>query len=429
LATIFFVAWLMIVLFIMSQPSASVALTVPKFKFKIEPSISLSGQLDTNFFWAEENEREVYTYLIQPGIRLGAETAKSSVRLNYTLEGYLYEDKSDVPPGEKAADDDNYIGHLVVFDARYLPTTRLTLGLDEFFYRTRDPALSDVLSNSIDRRKYNINRLTPLLFYDFKNRFSAGLRYRWQEIDYVDTNIDDSTEHRLFFNVLYTPARSMTFDLDFQHWTLDYKEGGFVDYTSDQLKLSLQKRYKFFAFEGGLGYHNRSFEAPIFEDRSTVAYKLAIIGQNPPPPETKRYLGKEFRKARSHIYLVAERNFNNLASIYTGDRFTLSVGHVFWEKILTRVGGYYQKSDYENFVGLTPAGNIDFRDDEISHISGSVGYLIKKRIALTFTTGNRRRDSNLAGFSFDNTFFILRLDFNYDIGSRGGFGEEGAYYY
>ena len=405
-----------IVLFIPSIPAVGLA----ESKIIIKPMISASWRLDSNFYKAEDNERDVYTYLLQPGIQLGWETAKSEVLLSYTLEAYFYDDKSDVPPGEVPADDENYVGHLAVFDAKHSLTDRLTLGLHDSFYITREAAESDKFSNSIDRKKYTVNRLTPLVFYDFENRFSVGLRYRWTDIDYADADGDDSTEERWLCNLLYNPTRTTTLDLDYQRWTLDYKLGG-AEYTSDQIKLLLQKRYKYFAFNGGIGYHNRSFEDPDLGDQDTIAYILSVTGQNPPPPEQTRRLGQQYLRAKSHIYFAAERNFNNLGYYYdmfTADRFTMSTGHVFQEKILAGVKGYYQISDYIE---------TDRKDDTYD-ISASIGYLIKKEMTLSFIAGREERDSNWAGYDYKNRYFMLKFDFNFDIGSRAGYTEEASYY-
>ena len=58
--------------------------------FTIEPTATVSGQLDSNFYKTENNEEEVYTYLLQPGIQLGAATAKSKLDFIYTLDAYFY---------------------------------------------------------------------------------------------------------------------------------------------------------------------------------------------------------------------------------------------------------------------------------------------------------------------------------------------------
>ena len=100
----------------------------------IKPMFTVGGRLDSNFYKTENNEREVYTYFLRPGIQLGIQTAKSKINFNYTLDAYFYDDKSAVPAGERSADDENYIGHHAVLDARYPPTDRLTVGLNDYFY-------------------------------------------------------------------------------------------------------------------------------------------------------------------------------------------------------------------------------------------------------------------------------------------------------
>jgi len=104
-----------------------------KTKYTIEPMLTLSGQLDSNFYRTEDNEREVYTYLIQPGLHLGAETPKSELNLYYTLDVNRFEDKSDVPAGQQPADEGNYIGHIVNLDALHSPFEKLTLVLNDQF--------------------------------------------------------------------------------------------------------------------------------------------------------------------------------------------------------------------------------------------------------------------------------------------------------
>ncbi len=104
--------------------------------------------------------------------------------------------------------------------------------------------------------------------------------------------------------------------------------------------------------------------------------------------------------------------------MFTAHRFTLSTGHVFQEKILTGVKGYYQISDYIETE----------REDDTYDISASIGYLIKKEMTLSFIAGREERDSNWAGYDYKNRYFMLKFDFNFDIGSRAGYTEEASYY-
>lgn len=129
-------------------------------KFTIKPKIAASWQTDSNFYKAETNKKEVYTYLVQPGLEFGYQTAKSRILLDYTLNAYYYDDQDDVPAGQKAESENNFFGHTARLSARTQPFGRLLLGLDELFYKTRDAGLSDTFSNAIDRDKYYINQVT-----------------------------------------------------------------------------------------------------------------------------------------------------------------------------------------------------------------------------------------------------------------------------
>ena len=399
-------------------------------KFTIKPMISVDGRFDSNFFLTEDNERGVYTYVVAPGVMLGMETPKLKVDLAYTLEAYFYDEKDDTPLGEQSANDLNYAGHLAALRARYDMTPRLTLGLDDSFYVSRYPTYYERLSDSTDRRKYYINRLTPMIYYDFENKFSTGVRYQWEKLDYTESDYEDSTANRFFFDLLYDPSRTLTFDLEYQYWTRYYVTNPPDDYKSNQISLAAQKRYKYFSFDGKVGYHNRSVDDPLEleRDANEFIYKVSITGENPPPPEIRRHLGEAPVRAKSHIYLAAEQNFNDVGDTYTAQRFTLSAGHVFLGKILTLARGYYQLSDYDSETGTTPGGHLEIRDDKTYNVYGRVGYLITKAMTVSFTAGKENRDSNLAGYDYDNDYVYLRFDFNYDIAGRGEFGEEAVYY-
>ena len=153
-------------------------------KFNIQPRIFTSWERDSNFFLAESLEREVYTYKISPGVKVDFESAKTNLKLDYTLDQNYYKDQDTVPPNEKPAEDENYTGHTFTGEARYQAFDRLLVGLNGSYYLTRDPAQSDNLGNSIDRDKYDIIRITPLLFYKFGDKFDVGLRYRYTELNY-----------------------------------------------------------------------------------------------------------------------------------------------------------------------------------------------------------------------------------------------------
>ena len=373
---------------------------------------------DSNFFKAEENERSVFTLLVAPGAEFKFETPKMMIRLALTLEAYLYEDLDSVPSGEREASDDNYLGPLGIIDLQYSPTRRLALGLANSYYITRDPSQSDQFSTAIDRRKYGINRLTASTFYDFENRFSIGARYRWTDITYFEGDVGDSTEHRGILNVLYNPRRTSTFDLEYQIWSQRYEVTEFQDYNSNQIKLIYQKRFKYWSFDGGIGWHYRDYQEPGVGSVDTLAYKFAALYQNPPPPEITQYRGEAIVRAKSHAYLALERNFNDLGANYRADRLTSSLSHVFKDKIRASLRGYFQRNDYI----------FTDREDDVWEFNIGIGYLITQKMEISAIGGRQERDSNVRGLSYTNNYALLRFDFNYDLGARAGYSEEGSYY-
>lgn len=125
-----------------------------KTRFIIKPRISAGARLESNYFLTENDERGVYTFLIQPGFRFGVEKPKLTVNLDYTAEIYFYRDMHDIDSGQQKADDLNYVGHLAALQIAYALTPRLMLNLNDAFYLSRYPAAYDRLSNSTNRKTW-----------------------------------------------------------------------------------------------------------------------------------------------------------------------------------------------------------------------------------------------------------------------------------
>ncbi len=377
------------------------AISLKAADITIKPKIATRWKTDGNFFKAETGERKVDTYLVQPGIDLGFETPKTKVLLNYTLNAYYYDDRDTVPSDQRKADDDDYVGHTVVFNSRYRAFDRLLIGLDDSYNKTRDPADSDKLSNTTDRDKFEINRLTPSLFYDFGAKFTAGLRYRNTVTDYSKNDKEDSTEHRGMFDLIYNFTRKTSLDLEYQRWKMDYDKTT-SDYTSDQIQLIFRKQFNYVAIKAGGGYHERDFDDPTLKNIDTLAYTISVRAQNPPAPEAR---------PRSYLQFSAELNFNNQGiadSYYKAHRFSVDAGHIFLEKLKVDIGGYYQNSDYERTT----------REDDLYFISGSIGYMFADYLTFSVSANYEDRDSNLSGCDYDNKSVMATLDFGYDIGGR-----------
>ena len=364
--------------------------------FDIVPKLLASWQYDSNYFLANTNERPVFTYLLQPGIDLGIQTAKSSVELDYTLNAYWYDDRDTVPPGERAASDDDYVGHTFDLKMRYQAFTRLQFGLDELYLLTRDPAQSDAFSDSILRLKYHLNALTPFLVYEFGPKFSVAARYRNTKINYVDTDIGDSDENRGIFDFIYNLNSRNSIDLQYQYWQKNYDVA--TDYTSNQVKLIFRRQMRAFDIIVGGGYQNRKFDDSDLGDIGAFTYNVAIDGEI-------------LEKRRAYATLSAEQNLNDQSfgdDYFIATRFSLIGGYEFTSKLSAGALASYQISDYQ----LTP------RKDNTYTVSGNVNYRLARWMALNVAVGYENRDSNINGLSYDNTFVIASLNFFYELGRK-----------
>jgi len=367
-------------------------------KVVIEPFVSASWQMDSNYFKAETNEREVYTYTIQPGIRLGLESDKSLLNFNYSFDAHYYEDKGGaVLTGQPSADEGDFFGHTAVLQARYKLFRRLTLALDDSFYNTRDPGQSDALSNATTRDKYSTNRLSPGLFYDFGSKFSTGLQYRNIITDYSPAGNEDSLEHAGIFDLIYNFNRTLSLDLQYEHAQMNY-DLTTSDYESNQVKLILKKEFRLLGLEIGGGYHNRTFDNQTISDIERFVYHINIDA-------------KESLLFARHVKIYYDANFNDQGlgdAYYLAHRVTLSITHDFTKKLHGNLGGYYQLSDYET----------SDRDDNTYNVSGGISVDVLRWLRFAVSAGYEKRDSNQTGLDYDNTFFMVNLRTAYDFGKK-----------
>lgn len=120
-------------------------------KMVIKPILKAGWRYDSNYFKSETDDHAVSTYSVKPGILVGYETAKSIISLDASLDFQKYHDEDDVPAGLAGADEDDYTGQLAVFKAESQLFDRLSIGLDETYMKTRDPASSEQYSNATER--------------------------------------------------------------------------------------------------------------------------------------------------------------------------------------------------------------------------------------------------------------------------------------
>jgi hypothetical protein len=382
--------------------------TIAASKINIQPRISSSWEADSNFYRAEDLERKVYTYTVSPGLKAEFEGAKTNLMLDYALNAIYYEDKDALPAGEKSAKDEDYIGHTFTGEARYQAFDRLLVGLNGSYYLTRDPAQSDNLGNSIERDKYSITRITPLLLYEFGPKFTAGLRYRNTKLDYSSENREDSNENRGIFDLAYHFTTKTSMDLEYQYWQKDYSFNT-SDFTSHQAKLIFRRQFRIFNFEAGAGYQKRSFDDPYVDNESAFTFNLNFSGE------------QTIADRRTRVSFSVEQNLNDQSegnNYFLATRFVLNAGHEFTRKVLGEVGAYYQISDYQNTYGLNSDGAIEKRYDKTYDFFGKINYKFARWLVFSVTGGYEKRDSNIAGLSYTDTYFIANIGFAYDLGSK-----------
>lgn len=383
-----------------------VALSTSAFaegKIVIQPKVQIAVQNDSNFWKAEEREVSVNTYSAKPGLVFGYETAKSKLDLDATVDFYRYDDQDTPPPGVRDASEDDFTGFSVILAGQTQPTDRLTLGLEDSLFRTRDIAQSDPLSNSVSREEYTINTLAPNVYYDFGNKFAARTTYRNTATDFKDTG-EDSLENRGIFDLEYNLNRTSTVFLEYGIWSRDYDQDS-SDYLSNQLTLNYGKQFNYFGILAGAGYHKRTFDEDSMDDLDMFSWSVVIQGQNPQLPE---------KNPRSHMQLTLKQDMNDDGTgdeYYTATVVGLEAGYMFLQKLDTSLNLVFQNSDYQD--------SPDDRNDDTWTVSGKVAYPVwKEYMILGLEAGIENRDSNIEGLSYDNTFVMLTLDFNYDLGSR-----------
>ena len=379
--------------------------TTPSFakgKVTIKPHLDFSWQMDSNYHKSAAAKKEVYTYSVKPGLEAGYKTDKTTLTFYYAIDVLRYHDQDTIPAGSIKADDHDYAAHNGILSLQSQVTDRLLVGVEDQYLKTRDPANADTSNNAVDRFKYTINSFSPMLLYTFGDKFGVGLKYTNFDTSYDRRSEgEDSNENRGTFDFYYYLNELTSFDLNYQIWNRDY-DGTTSDYDSHQVMLNINHQFNYFIFSAGAGYHTRKFDKNTHKDIDSPSWQASILGQNPPDAQGI---------PKSSLLVAVSQNFNNSGSgetYYTTTSLNARFTWLFYERVNFTFDGYFQNADYETGP----------RNDDTWKISAALDWLITDFVSLGVEGGLEERDSNQAGRDYENDYFMLNLELNYDFASR-----------
>ncbi|MEE9610801.1 MAG: outer membrane beta-barrel protein [Desulfatiglandales bacterium] len=360
----------------------------------IKPILLVEEQYSDNFYRAETDEATVWVTRVSPGIDIDMFTERSRLALDYRFSYFWHQDNED----DIDASADDYAGHDFSLFAATLFFTRLTMGLDEVFFLTREPTSSDRFSQAVERNKYWQNRISPFTIYDLAENGEIKLSYRYEILNYIEsrTPTEDSKEHRGILTLTYHLNSTNHLDLENQFWTRVY-EGASSDYDSYQAKLIYRREFTdYLKGQVGAGYHRREFDNELLEDLDAFAFDASLVGET------------DITK----ISLFLEYNINDFTqgdAYFIAYRANLYLERLFFEAIRTYLGGYYQRSDYE----FTP------REDDTWNIRAGLGYrFLEEMFEISAEDSYTKRDSNETGREYEENQVFLRLIVVYDFAGK-----------
>jgi hypothetical protein len=147
--------------------------------------------------------------------------------------------------------------------------------------------------------------------------------------------------------------------------------------------------------EAAVGYQKRKFDEPGLEDKDVVPYRLTLNGHS--------------SSGKTRASLSVARNFNFLdrsdEGYYEANRVSLALDYDLTGKITVGANGYYQNSDYQNYI----------REDDIYDMLAYVNYQLREDLAIYFSAGHENRNSDIPFAEYENTEILGQVRFFYDI--------------
>jgi len=187
---------LVFVLLQLVHGSSAQAETVLKF----DPFISLKEMYDDNIFLTRSDTRSDWITTASPGFFTSVANPRYSADLRYS-PGFVYFLHNP---------EFDYTSHELTFNGRAELTSRLTASLYEFFIRSNDPDLEEMVDTDYERslrrdtrEKFNRNIISPQLEYGYGRDNSLRFNYRNtkyntedpEESDYLENYVEGQLDH------------------------------------------------------------------------------------------------------------------------------------------------------------------------------------------------------------------------------------------
>ena len=356
-------------------------------KIIFKPSVETSYTYDTNYYLDAFQEVAAHSYVVKPGFEFGYATPKSSVILDYYLSANEYQ-------GDYKINDDDYIGHDLLFSAQTQATDHLLLKIEDEYVKSRVGGVLVPLGNDINREKYQSNYVTPSVFFAVNDTWGVGAQYEYSVLDYAENANEGSDGHRGVFNLEYNLNSISKFNLEYSVWSRKF-DLDTPTYVSNQLTLSYEKKYRLFSIIVGGGYHDRSFEDLSKDDFGTYVWDLILVGE----------------KSKTDYSFRFYRNYNDFGegqNYYEGIGVYGEVGHLFYEKFDLTVSADLSNRDYEN----------SGRDDDRLAVTLSLDYLFSDRFSVGIESAYQERDSNIEDYDYENKYIMINAKFDFDFAPR-----------
>ncbi len=365
---------------------------------KIQPILELEVSHTDNYYRTKENKKKVWRYRVSPGVSFAWTEEATTLTFDYLLHFNWYRNDGGTDDNSSASEDD-YIGHNLLFNFAHRLGERTTIGLQDQYFLTREPAYADSFFIPVDRARYWRNRIEPFLSYDLMEWGIIKFAYRHENLRWIDDQpgYEDSDENRGIIDLIYKLSGTQQLDLQGQYYKRDYA-GNQSDYTSSEIQLFYRHEFnEYLKGYVGAGYQKREFDQSGLEDIDNPVFSANLNART-----DVTSLDATLRHG-----LV---DYTILDQYYKATRFDLNFWRLLGDSFKIGLGGYYQHSEFDQTD----------RKDNWYNAYGYVGYKFwQDQCELRLRYSWTQRDSNQDLFDYTENEIFLTLFTVFNLGGEG----------